>query len=380
MLIRPVFTILIYLEKRLHEIAYVNPRSLSIFRIIFASFHLFVFGVPRHSWISQFPDIFFNPPVLSIAALFSGFPPAAFFQVVDFLLPLLFVLLLFGYRTRYVSLILSLLIIICNSFQYSFGKIDHGIIIELTLLLMAFSDWGKYYSIDSYNRIQNKLGKKRNYATSLLALCIGFGFFTAAVPKYTWIDLDLSTQAVRGWLNTTYYVKKLDKYLVGYFMDLKSNLFWEVMDSLGFLFEITFIAACFVSRRIFRVWLCFAVFFHLTIYLMLNIAFVKQVLIYGAFVDWSKVFPANNKERGSRTCSRNIRKWLLMVLGMVLLCMTTLGLLGISYRSLRSLFFSSYDIKLFIFLFSAVIAVYYLLSILYRYLFSDRRTNTAHDP
>lgn len=380
MLIRPIFTILIYLEKRLHEIAYVNPRSLSIFRIIFASFYLFVFGIPGYSWISQAPDIFFNPPALSVAALFSEFPSAAFFQVVDFLLPLLFILLLFGYKTRYVSLILSLLIIICNSFKYSFGKIDHVIIFELTLLLMAFSDWGKYYSIDSYNRIQNRLGKKRNYGTSLLALCIGFGFLTAAVPKYTWVDLDLSTQAVRGWLNTAYYVKKTDKYLVGWFMELKSNLFWEVMDILGFLFEVTFIAACFMSRRIFRVWLCFAVFFHLIIYLMLNIGFVHQVLVYGAFVDWTKVFPADNKGEGSRTCSRDIRKWLLTVLGVILCIYGTVSLLGVSYRSLYSLFFSSYDVKLFILLCSSIIAVYYLVSILYRYLFSGRRTNTTHDP
>ncbi len=375
MSIKPVFKVLTYLEKRLHDVAYMDTRSLSIFRIIFASLWLFVFRPPRYSWISQSPDIFYNPPVLSIAALFSKFPPDAFFQVVEFLLPLLFILLLFGYKTRYVSLTLSLLIIICDSFQYSFGKIDHGRHLPVIMLfLMTFSDWGKYYSIDSYNGIKKKFSKKRNYGLSLMALCICFAFFAAGIGKYKWLDLDLSTQAVRGWLNTAYYIKKTDKYLTGYFVELTSNLFWELIDSFAFLFEILFIAACFTNRKIFRVYLCLAVFFHLSNYLMLNIGFHNTILVYGAFVDWRNIIPAN-KDCKDYHVSCDFRKRLsLMFLGVVLLLVMTLGLLGIKYKSLIS------NKPLFILLTGSIIAVCYLLSILYHGLYSNHKKDTKPDP
>jgi len=384
MFIKPVFRILIYLEKRLHEVAYMDARSLSIFRIIFASYLLFFFNPSRYTRISEYPDIFYNPPTLSIAALFSKFPPDAFFQAVVFLLPLLFILLLFGYKTKYISLILSLLIIICDSFQYSLGKIDHGRHLPVIMLfLMTFSDWGRYYSIDSYNGIRKKFNKKRNYGLSLTALCICFGFFTAGVVKYTWFDLDLSTQAVRGWLNDTYYIKKSDKYLVGYFMELKNNLFWELIDSLAFLFETIFITACFTNRKIFRVYLCLAVFFHLANYLMLNIPFSYTILVYGAFVDWRKIILANKdckKGGGNYDASCGFRKRLsLIFLGVICLLVTTLGLLGIQYTSLIYMVFPSYDKKLFIFLISSIIAVCYILSILYHGLYSSRKKDTIHN-
>ncbi len=368
MSVKPVFKVLTYLEKRLHEVAYMDARSLSIFRIIFASFWLFFFKPPGYSRISQFPDIFYNPPILSIAALFSKFPPDAFFQVVEFLLPLLFILLLFGYKTRYVSLILSLLIIICDSFLYSFGSIRHTRHLTVIMLfLMTFSDWGRYYSIDSYNGIRKKFSKKRNYGLSLIALCICFGFFTAGFVKYTWFDLDLSTQSARRWLNNTYYIHKSDKYLVGYFIELKNSLFWELIDSLGFLFEIIFITACFTNRKIFRVYLCLAVFFHLSNYLMLNIAFYKTVLVYGAFVDWRKIIPANKDCKGSHASCVFRKRLFLMFLGVVLLLVMTLSLLGIKYTSLIS------DKRLFILLTGSIIAVCYLLSILYHGLYSNHK-------
>ncbi len=374
MSIKPVSKVLLYLEKRLHEVAYMDARSLSIFRIIFASYMLLTFNPLRYALISEYPDIFYDPPVLSIAALFSKFPPDAFFQVVGFLLPLLFILLLFGYKTRYVSLILSLLIIICESFHYSFGKIDHGRHLPVIMLfLMTFSDWGRYYSIDSYNGIRKKFSKKRNYGLSLVALCICFGFFTAGFVKYTWFDLDLSTQAVRRWLHDTYYIKKIDKYLVGYFIELKSNLFWELIDSLGFLFETLFITACFTNRKIFRVYLCLAVFFHLSNFLMLNIPFHDTIFVYGAFVDWKKVVPVNKDCRGSHASCGLRKRLCLMFLSVVLLLVMTLSLLGIK---LHRLYYHKY---LFIPMIGSIIAVYYLLSILYHSLYLSRKKNTKPD-
>ncbi len=377
MSIKPVFKVLTYLEKRLHEVAYMDARSLSIFRIIFASYLLFFFNPStRYQWISQFPDIFYNPPVLSIAALFSKIPPDAFFQVVEFLFPLLFIILLFGYKTRYVSLILSLLMMICDSFHYSFGKIDHGHHLPVIMLfLMTFSDWGRYYSIDSYNGIKKKFSKKRNYGLSLMALCICFGFFTAGYPKYTWFDLDLSTQAVRSWLNTAYYIKKTDRYLTGYFVELTSNLFWELIDSFAFLFEIMFITACFTNRKIFRVYLCLAVFFHFANYLMLNIGFHYNILVFGAFVDWRNIIPANKDYKGSQASCGSRKRLSLMFLGVTLLfIMTPLTLLGIKYKRLISMNL------LFVFLTSSIFAVCYLLSILYHGLYSSRKKDTKPDP
>ena len=353
------------LENRLHTTAFVDTRALSVFRIIFALYFLLFFQI-SYSWIGGNPDIFFIPPQLTIAALFSKFPSPEFFKTIDILIPMLLILLLFGYKTRYVTALLSMIIIISNSFMYSFGHIQHYILIELTLLLMVFSNWGRYYSIDYFNEVQNCSRSRRNYSLSILALCIGFGFFSAGIGKAGWFDFDLATQGVRTWLNRGYYLVGRQDYLAKFFIGLKNRFLWEILDYITVLFEVTFIAACFTNRKIFRFYLSLAVIFHFIIYLMLNINFSFHLIIFGAFIDWHKLLNGNIiKFFDSREFAK---RDLLIALGIVLFIYISLSLIGLKYQELMNFFERSLHITIITFAVGSFISIFYILSVSYYYI------------
>ena len=355
--------ILLLLEKRIHLVASSDPRSLSIYRIVF-SLYVLTFVSFNFSWIGYIPDIFFYPPYFSIANLFSGFPNPVFFKFIHFILVILFICLLFGYKTRTVSILASLLWIIAVSFNYSFGKIDHFILVFITPFLLSFSAWGNYYSIDSYSRIKTK---KRSYGLSILALCICFGFFTAGLPKlFGWIDFDLETSGVRSWLNTTYYINNKQEYLSGYFIDLNNSLFWEIIDYTAVIFEVSFLAACFTTRRIFRSYLCLAVIFHFINLLMLNISFSSFIIIYAAFFDWHYYSEKINRYlRIKLDIKKNLSYCILII---ILIIYTVLFFLGYKYTGLKKMIFPGFNEKIVILTLSSAVAFYYLLSGLYKLL------------
>jgi hypothetical protein len=204
----------------------------------------------------------------------------------------LFIVLAFGFRTRAVSLLLAVLLVGGKSFRYSFGKIDHHILEELTLAVMAFSRWGDAYSIDALRArsaarpAPDRLD--RSGAHALLAICIAFGFLTAGVPKLVgWIDFDPSTQGVRGWLLDVYRPGAPGPPLAETFFRVHSPLFWEALDVAAVAFELSFVVAV-LDRRAFQLALCAAAFFHLFNYLMLGIAFATNLIAYAAFAEWDR--------------------------------------------------------------------------------------------
>src|SRR5688572_9428185 len=101
-----------------------SKESLGIYRISYSLF-LLITGVPIFLWIRNFPSAFYHPPLISLGSLFTKFPPYWFLLFISVSICLFSILLLFGYKTGLVSLLLSLFILIGKSFAYSFGKIDH---------------------------------------------------------------------------------------------------------------------------------------------------------------------------------------------------------------------------------------------------------------
>jgi len=361
-----VLRILTNLESRLHKNAYVNPKSFSVYRIIF-SLYILTFASFNFSWIAEFPDIFFHPPYLSIANLFEGFPPPFFFNTINFLLPALFICILFGFQTRIASILASILLILVFSFQYSFGKIDHYILLVITPFLLSLSNWGDKYSIDSYFQNSKSINNKRNYGLSLLALCICVGFFTAGFPKYlNWMDFDLETYGVRLWLHRSYYINGNQEYLSGFIINLKNKFFWEFIDYTVVIFEVTFIVACFTTRRIFRIYLCLAAIFHLINYLILNNPFSSYIIVYAAFIDW---FTYTEKLKKYLKIKRNIKRYLIISLFIIILLLyIVLYFLGIKFKGIKNIFFPAFKHHMLIFTISTPIAVYYLLTGPYKYL------------
>ena len=92
----------------IHEEYRISQEGLALFRISYAAFFL-LFGLPSFTWITQNPDIFFNPPKYSLASLFLGFPPPSFLIGLDLLLVTCFIFLFFGYKTKLVSITITIL-------------------------------------------------------------------------------------------------------------------------------------------------------------------------------------------------------------------------------------------------------------------------------
>ncbi|WP_138432115.1 hypothetical protein [Fodinibius saliphilus] len=276
----------------LHNDYAIPQKGLALYRIIYSAFFLLL-GLPVFSWINKNPDIFFDPPQYSISALFSSFPPEWFFVFLDLSICILFFALLFGYKTKVVSILLTVLLIIGNSFRYSFGKIDHNIIVVLVPFFMSFSGWGNTLSLDAKLNPQTSLNNKDAISSGLpitiLALLLGFGFFSAGYPKlFTWIDFDLTTQGVKNWVLRGFYILGRDDFLISYFSQINYPLFWEILDIIAVLFELGFLIAVF-NKKYFRIFVGIAIFFHLNNLLMLNISFTSHLIIYLLFINWNSL-------------------------------------------------------------------------------------------
>jgi predicted DCC family thiol-disulfide oxidoreductase YuxK/uncharacterized membrane protein YphA (DoxX/SURF4 family) len=261
-------------------------RSLGIYRILFALYILIY--LPKAMWIPSFPGSFYNPPV-GLTVFFTSFPGAPFFFVVNGLAIIAAVCLLFGYRTRVASISFAVLLFVLNCWAYSFGKIDHDIPLILVPLIIQQAGWGNGYSIDAKNRpADTRVRKTAAWPLALIALMIGIAMMSAALPKALSGWLDPHAYAVRAHMLNNVFVTGRANWFAEHMLRIKSGLFWKVVDYGTILLEASFLLT--VTRRgAFRGVCAFACFFHLGIALTMEIAFVGNILAYGAFVDWPAV-------------------------------------------------------------------------------------------
>ena len=262
-------------------------RALSLFRILYASFVLFIIGVPPFRWIGGKPDIFFRPPTYSIVNLFDGFPGPAFFWGLDVVVTLLFVFLLFGYKTRWTSWLLALGLFTGFSWSYAYGKINHDtLLMALVPMVMGFSHWGAHYAVDRQR--SSAPVREQYWPVALLALLLGFAMFSAGMPKLLSGWLNPTTHAVRGYTIRQHYDFFADQLLTPVMMHYDHSFFWELLDYSAVLFEVGFLLA--VARQpLFRFFVLLTVIFHGANCLMLNIDFSRNIALYLLFIDWRPV-------------------------------------------------------------------------------------------
>lgn len=264
-----------------------TAEGLALYRILVSLMMLF-FLLPDptyYSYLAEFPDDFYSPlpgPMM----LFNEFPPALLLQIIHGLLVASWIAVLVGYKTKYASLISAGLTLILLGFIFSIGKANHQLMIVLTPAIMAFSNWGDAYSIDSFN--QNKSQKAEGWPLVLLALFIGFMFFTAGLPKIIGGWLDFDSLATRGHLLNQYFVRGRTELLSGLAVDIQSPLFWGFLDYATVMFEVGFLVAVFRAGWT-RLFVCLAVLFHFSTMLTLNIAFLVNFPAYAAFLPWGSI-------------------------------------------------------------------------------------------
>lgn len=267
-----------------------TPEGLGLYRIAYALF-AFLFIAPGHATGASFPsladlpDVFFLPPPGPMQLL-SGFPPAAFFDILHGLIALSLAALLFGFHTRIASVGTTVFLLIGFGFSYSLGKINHNILFVLLPLVMTPSNWGAAYSFDAHAGRTSR--SVRSWPIVLLMLITGFAMFTAGFPKILGGWLDPSTQATQGHFVRQYFVHGRQDLLAPLAATLHAPWVWEFFDVATVVFEVGFLFAILhpASTRLFAV---LAVAFHTGVKLTLNIAFLPNLIVYAAVLPWPRI-------------------------------------------------------------------------------------------
>ena len=237
----------------------IDEISLAIYRIVFAIAYLTV-GPGPYAWLGGVPKAFFDPPALSLASLFSSFPSETFFVLLETITCCSLACLAIGLMTSTATLTLLACTVVGNSFHYSLGKIDHGIMIECVLFAMLFAGWGASLSVDRLISRKRSLPPTQS-SLWLLAIFVAFGFLTAGLPKAaSWIDLDVSTSGFLAWLYNCYYNAGSDKLLAPLALRVRPLWLWEIADVCAVVFELGFLVALF-RRKYFCWWLFWLVCF-----------------------------------------------------------------------------------------------------------------------
>ncbi|WP_345331081.1 HTTM domain-containing protein [Mucilaginibacter defluvii] len=261
--------------------------SVAVFRVIMGIYLLFV-TTPTYTWIADLPKALYTPPIISFVNLLADdFPGRAFLVTVDFLMVASIVGIVLGIYSRFATLAFVVLKICVLSFQYSFGKIDHDIMLPATLACMAFSGWGQTLALVPDKKTKWDSPSK---SLSVIAVLIGFGYFSAGIEKAIhWLNFDLNSNGTARWFYLGLYNLQRQPILAP---ALKNAPFWffKIMDVVGVIFELTPIIAVLISRKAWRIWLFFAAAFHLVNYLLFNINFIGNGLVYIAFINYKPVY------------------------------------------------------------------------------------------
>lgn len=259
-----------------------------IFRIIYASALLFYF-LPKGLWISELNPAFFVPP-FGVGYFVPGLPTTGLVYVWNFLLTLLGLLLLVGWRTRAVSLLLGFAYFVASVWTYSVGKVNHDLFFVAVPFVLAFSDWGESLSLDARRRRAMTapgamVATTRSWPFLFLAMIVCVGMFTAAIPKFDTGYFLLESQAVKSKVIGNIVFTGRESALAESLLRLDSKLFWESFDWMTVILESAFLIAL-IRLRYLRRLLPIAALFHVGIYYMMQIAFVPNIIAYCAFVNW----------------------------------------------------------------------------------------------
>ncbi|WP_440708392.1 hypothetical protein [Herbiconiux sp. YIM B11900] len=258
-----------------------TARDLGVYRVVYGLIALAI--LPNAQFLAGYPDSFFAPPP-GLFRLFPSLPPLGVLIGLEIALALALAAVVFGVFTRTASVTAGILLIVVFGLSYSFGKIDHTIFLPLVALLVVWAGWGSAYSVDSLAS-HGVAAPVRQWPLRLLALLIGVGFATAAVPKFLGGWLKPGTQATEGHYWYELLIDGRDSFFAPLFGNITTPVFWEPLDWITLLLEGGIILSV-LSWRSFRIMIAFASVFHVGVLIMMNILFTTNVVAYAAFVPW----------------------------------------------------------------------------------------------
>jgi len=262
----------------------ISYSGLAVVRLLFASVSLLIIGYPNAIWLTEIPGFFYRPQLLNIShSLFPQIPSFWMLFLISWVPALLLVCILFGYKTRIAAITFGLLLIMQGALESSLGKIDHGIIHPLTAIIMSFSGWEKKLSIDS-KKLSNTTFLP-GFSIFMLAMIIGFAFFTAGAAKISGGWLDPNSLGVLHHLFGSINVWERQHFLASSILNIGSHYFWKLLDYCVILFECLFFFSIF-RKKIFQYFIISAIVFHTMVLLILNITITSIFLAYAVFLPW----------------------------------------------------------------------------------------------
>lgn len=299
----------------------VTVEGLGLMRIVLSLFLLFFLipgeGIGHFLFLSNLPSDFYAAPPGPMM-LIDQFPSFTILVTLYSVCIVSVFLMLIGYRTKTVSIVAGLTILLLQGVIFSIGKINHEILIASVPIIMAFSNWGAAFSVDS--RSEDKLIKIESWPLTFIAVLIGFMMFTAGFPKILGGWLDFTTQATEGHLLNQYYVRGRQDLLAGVAVNFQSTFFWELLDWGTVLFEIGFLIALF-KKEWFKIFLSLAVLFHFSTMVSLNIAFLPNFLAYAIFLNWDGILSDWHRwhQKVAGSSSKLSKQKSVIVLGIILI-------------------------------------------------------------
>lgn len=261
--------------QRLNRITRVE--NLEYFRIAVGL--LFLIYFKDLSYLGELPNSLYRPDVLNFTNIFDAWPSSTFFEILFYFQLLLAILIVLGIKTRLSFILVGIMMMIQSGFVYSFGKIDHGILMNILPFIMAFTNSGCNKAI-----VPDKQLSAPNLSISILAIFIVFGFFTAGLEKaLVWIDFNTNTSGFLSWFYPSYYSIGRDQLLAPLVLDFPW-WFTEIIDYTAVIFELTGLLFLLFSRKAWITYLLIASIFHLLNTLLLNIPFHLHILIFGIWL------------------------------------------------------------------------------------------------
>ncbi|WP_197382507.1 hypothetical protein [Mycolicibacterium mengxianglii] len=235
-------------------------------------------------WIAQVPAGFFHARP-GLFSLMTGPPPHAFLAGLTIATALLGALLAVGIFTLPVSVVLSAALITSSGLSYSYSKVDHFILFELTPIFLAFAGWGSVWSLDAMLRRRRQseyTAKSRGMPVLMFAMTVGWAMLSAALPKIAGGWLDPTRLATRGYLARDIIRGEKLGPLAGWALNIHSDFFWKALDYATIIAEGGLIFAVLFPLA-FRLWLTLLAAFHVSVYLTLGINFIDYAFVYTVF-------------------------------------------------------------------------------------------------
>ncbi|TLD69743.1 hypothetical protein FEM03_15565 [Phragmitibacter flavus] len=252
--------------------------TLSKVRIATAILTLLFFDL-HFAWITDLPPSLFAPHKLSLAILFKDMPGKLCFQIGEILLVFSVFCVAIGLKSRINCLLFAFTYICLCSFKYSFGKIDHTIMLPAAFFCLALTNAGCRWAI-----IPDREKSFVPRGETLLSITLAFGMFTAGLPKAIhWLDFDLTHNGFLSWFYRGYFSMERQPFGASLVFQMPAWL-TEVFDYCAVAFELSPFFCLLLGRTYWRTWIVVACLFHTFNTILLGIPFFINIVAYLPFI------------------------------------------------------------------------------------------------